>query len=84
MSPSPARPGALSTTDTMLLTVVFAGAAGSFVLWAGAALTAVLSGHPAPQENLGAGVLTIAKFRGNPAATHVIGHPMGRRAVNQV
>jgi type IV secretion system protein VirD4 len=75
MSPSPARPGALNSTDTLLLTVVLAGAAGSIVLWAGAALTAVLSGHPVPGENLGAGVLTIAKFRGNPSAAW--GQPIG-------
>src|SRR5665647_845710 len=75
MSPSPARPGNLSTTDTLLLTAVFAGAASSVVLWAGAALTAVLSGHPVPGENLSAGVLTIAKFRGNPSAAW--GQPIG-------
>jgi type IV secretion system protein VirD4 len=75
MSPSPARPRALNSTDTLLLTIVFAGAASSIVLWAGAALTAVLSGHPVPEENLGAGVLTIAKFSGNPSAAW--GQPIG-------
>jgi type IV secretion system protein VirD4 len=75
MSPSPARPGALNSTDTLLLTVVFAGAAGSFVVWSGAALTAVLSGRPVPEENLGAGVLAITKFRGNPSAAW--GQPIG-------
>jgi type IV secretion system protein VirD4 len=75
MSPSPARPGALNATDTLLLTVVFAGAAGSVVVWAGAALTAVLSGHPAPAENLGAGVRALWQDRGNPSAAW--GQPIG-------
>src|SRR5450759_2247152 len=75
MSPSSARPGTLGTTDTLLLTAVFAGAAGSVVLWAGAAITAVLSGHRVPGVDLGAGVRALAQFRGNPSAAW--GQPVG-------
>src|SRR5471030_2830157 len=75
MSPSPARPGGLNSTDTMLLTTVFAGVAGSVVLWAGAVIAAVLSGHPAPKVNLGACVLAFAQHRQDPSAAW--GQPVG-------
>jgi type IV secretion system protein VirD4 len=75
MSPSSARPGTLSTTDTLLLTAVFAGAVGSVVLWVGAAITAVLSAHPVPEVNPVAGVMAIAQYRGNPSAAW--GQPVG-------
>ena len=39
MTPSSARPGALNSTDTLLLTTVFTGAGGCVTLWAGAATT---------------------------------------------
>jgi hypothetical protein len=52
MSTSSARSGGLNTTDTLLLTAVFAGAAVSVTFWAGAAITAVLSGHQVPEVNL--------------------------------
>ena len=67
MSPS-ARPGRLSTTDTVIVTAVFVGAVGSVVLWAGAVIAAVLSGHPAPKLNLGAAVLALAQHREDPSA----------------
>src|SRR5665647_297537 len=75
MTPSPARPSGLSSSDTLLLTVVFTGAAGIVVSWAGAAITAVLSGHPVPEINPGAAVLAIAGDRGNPSAAW--GQPVG-------
>jgi len=68
MSPSPARPGALSTTDTLLFTAAFVAVVGSLVLWAGAAITAVLSGHAVPHVNLVAGVRALAQHGGNPSA----------------
>jgi hypothetical protein len=68
MSPSSARSGGLATTDALLLTAVFAGAALSDIFWAGAAITAVLSGHQVPEVDLGAGVTAIAGHRGNPSA----------------
>ena len=49
MSPSPSRPGGLNSTDTLLLTTVFSCVFGSILLWAGAVIAAVLSGHPAPK-----------------------------------
>ena len=61
MSPSPARPGGLNSTDTLLFTTVFSCVFGSVVAWAGAVIAAVLSGHPAPKVNLGAGVLALAQ-----------------------
>src|SRR5665647_1943998 len=67
MSPSPTRPGALSITDALMLTAVFVCAAGSLVLWGGAAITAVLSGHPVPQVNPVNGILALAEHSGNPA-----------------
>jgi type IV secretion system protein VirD4 len=70
-----ARPGALNSTDTLLLTAVFAGAAGSFVVWAGAATTALLSGRPVPRVDLAAGVRALTQDRGNPSAAW--GQPMG-------
>ncbi|HEY5248214.1 MAG TPA: TraM recognition domain-containing protein [Dermatophilaceae bacterium] len=75
MSPSPTRPTALSTTDTLMLTAVFAGVTGSLVSWAGAALTAVLSGHPLPQVNPVTGILALAEHSGNPGAAW--GQPVG-------
>src|SRR5664279_1768443 len=75
MTPSSARPGPLSTSDTLLLAVVFTGAAGIVVSWAGAAITAVLSGHPVPEINPGAAVLAIAGDRGNPSVAW--GQPVG-------
>jgi type IV secretory pathway TraG/TraD family ATPase VirD4 len=75
MTASSARPGALSSTDTLLLTAIFAGAAGSFVLWAGAAITAVLSGQSVPRVDLAAGVRALTQDRGNPSAAW--GQPMG-------
>ena len=75
MTASPARGGALSSTDTLLLTAVFAGAAGSFVVWAGAAITAVLCGCPVPGVDLAAGVRALAQDRGNPSAAW--GQPVG-------
>ena len=68
MTASPARPSALNSTDTLLLTAVFAGAASSVVLWAGAAITAVLSGRPVPRVDLAAGVRALSRDRGNPSA----------------
>ena len=67
MSPSPTRPGFLSTTDTLMLIAVFAGVAGSLVLWAGAAITAVLSGHPVPEVNPVTGLLALTEHSGKPA-----------------
>src|ERR1035437_4669388 len=75
MSPSPTRPTFLSTTDTLMLTAVFAGVVGSLVLWAGAAITAVLSGHPVPHVNPVTGILALAEHGGNPAAAW--GQPVG-------
>jgi type IV secretion system protein VirD4 len=75
MASSPTRAGGLSTTDTLLLTAVFACAATTAVLWAGAALTAVLSGHPVPEVNLAAGVMALAEHRGNPSIAW--GQPVG-------
>ena len=75
MSPSSARSGGLNTTDNLLLAAVFAGVALSAILWAGAAITAALSGHPVPEVNLGAGVMALAEHRGNPSAAW--GRPVG-------
>ena len=75
MSPSPTHPGGLSSTDTLLLTTVFSCAFGSVVLWAGAVIAAVLSGHPAPKVNLAAGVLAFARYREDPSAAW--GQPVG-------
>jgi type IV secretion system protein VirD4 len=75
MSPSPDRPGDLSSTDTLLLTAVFGCVFGSVVLWAGAVIAAVVSGHPAPKVNLGAGVLALAQHRQDPSAAW--GQPVG-------
>jgi type IV secretion system protein VirD4 len=75
MTSSSARPGPLSTSDTLLFTVVFTAAAGIVVSWAGAALTAVLSGHPVPQINPAAAVLAITRDAGNPSAAW--GQPVG-------
>ena len=75
MSPSSARSGGLNTTDNLLLTAVFACAAVSVVFWAGAAMTAALSGHPVPEVSLGAGVMALAEHRGNPSAAW--GRPVG-------
>ena len=75
MSPSSTRAGTLSTTDSLLLSAVLAGAVGSVVAWAGAAITAVLSGHPVPEVDPGAGLLALAQFRGNPSAAW--GQPVG-------
>jgi type IV secretion system protein VirD4 len=75
MSFSSERSGVLGTTDTLLLTAVFTGAAGAVALWAGAALTAVLSGHPVPGLNPGAGFLAIAQFGRDPSAAW--GQPVG-------
>ena len=70
-----ARPGGLSTSETLLLTAVFSAVFGSVVLWAGAVIAAVLSGHPAPKVNLGAGVLALAQHRQDPSAAW--GQPVG-------
>ena len=75
MSPSPTRPGALSITDALMLTAVFAGVVGSLVLWAGAAITAVLSGHPVPEVNPVTDLLALAEHSGNPATAW--GQPVG-------
>jgi type IV secretory pathway TraG/TraD family ATPase VirD4 len=75
MTASPARLGALNSTDTLLLTAIFAGAASSFVLWAAAAITAVLSGSPVPRVDLAAGVRALWQDRGNPSAAW--GQPVG-------
>ena len=75
MTPSSARPGALNSTDTLLLTTVFTGAGGCVTLWAGAAITAVLSGHPIPKINPEATVLAITRDAGDPAAAW--GQPVG-------
>src|SRR5665647_479101 len=75
MSPSSARSGGLNTTDNLLLPAVFACAAVSVVFWAGAAITAALSGHPVPEVNLGAGVMALAEHRGDPSAAW--GRPVG-------
>jgi hypothetical protein len=75
MASSPTRAGGLSTTDTLLLTPVFACAATTAVLRAGAAITAVLSGHPVPDFNLGVGLMALAEHRGNPSTAW--GQPVG-------
>ena len=75
MSPSPSRPMVFSATDTLLLTTVFSCVFGSVVLWAGAVIAAVLSGHPAPKVNLGAGVLALTQHRQDPSAAW--GQPVG-------
>ena len=75
MTSSSARPSGLSSSDALLLTVVFTGAAGIVVSWAGAAITAVLSGHPVPEINPGAAVLAISRHAGNPSAAW--GQPVG-------
>src|SRR5665811_1329837 len=75
MSPPSVRSGGLNTTDSLLLSVVFACAALSVVFWAGAAITAALSGHPVPEVNLGAGVMALAEHRGDPSAAW--GRPVG-------
>src|SRR5450756_332817 len=75
MSPSPSRPGRLNSTDTLLPTTVFSCVFGSVVLWAGAVIAAVLSGHPAPKLNLGAAVLALAQHREDPSAAW--GQPVG-------
>src|ERR1035437_2031866 len=75
MTASSARPSALGSTDTLMLTAVFAGAAGSFVVWAGAAITALLSGRPVPRVDLTAGVRALTQDRGNPSAAW--GQPVG-------
>jgi type IV secretion system protein VirD4 len=75
MTASSAHSGALGYTDTLLLGAGFSGAAGSFVLWAGAAITALLSGHPVPRVNLAAGVRALTQDRENPSAAW--GQPMG-------
>src|ERR1035437_3530615 len=75
MTASPARGGALGSTDTLLLTAVFTGAVGSFALWAGAAITAIISGRPVPGVDLAAGVRALTQDRGNPSAAW--GQPVG-------
>ena len=75
MSYAPVSSGSLNTTDTLLLTAVFTGAAGSVAFWTGAAISAVLSGNPAPEVNLGAGVVAFARHSGNPSAAW--GQPVG-------
>src|SRR5450759_2014969 len=75
MSPSPVRPGGLSTTDTLMLTAVFAGVTSSLVLWAGAAIAAALSGHPVPEVNPMTGLTALTEHRGNPAVAW--GQPVG-------
>jgi type IV secretory pathway TraG/TraD family ATPase VirD4 len=75
MSPSPARPGGLSTTDTVLFAAVFAGVVSSVVLWAAAAITAVLSGNPLPEVNPVAGVRALTEHGGDPSAAW--GQPVG-------
>ena len=75
MSPSPDRPSGPNTTDTLLLTTVFSCVFGSVVLWAGAVIAAVLSGHPTPKVNLGAGVLALTQHRQDPSAAW--GQPVG-------
>jgi type IV secretion system protein VirD4 len=75
MSHSSASRAALNTTDTLLLTAVLAGAVGSGVLWAGAAITAVLSDHPVPEVNPRASVLAISQHIGDPSAAW--GQPVG-------
>jgi type IV secretion system protein VirD4 len=59
----------------LLITTIFAGTAGSVVLWAGAAITAVLSDHSVPEFNLGGGILAIAQYGANPSAAW--GQPVG-------
>jgi hypothetical protein len=56
------------TTDLLLLTVVFTGVIGTVVAWSGAAITAVLSGHPIPGFDPGAEVLAFSRYAGNPSA----------------
>lgn len=75
MSPSPSRPMGFDTTDLLLLTVVFTGVIGSVVAWSGAAITAVLSGHPAPGFDPRAEVLALSRYAGNPSAAW--GRPVG-------
>ena len=75
MSPSPARSIAANAPDTLFLTAVFGIVFGSGVLWAGAAITAVLSDRPVPEVNLGAGVLALTQYSGNPSAAW--GQPVG-------
>jgi type IV secretion system protein VirD4 len=75
MSSSPKGPSALSTTDTLMLTAVFAGVVGSLVLWAGAEITALLTRHPVPHANPVTGILALAEHSGNPAAAW--GQPVG-------
>ncbi len=74
MSPSSARPGTLSTTDTLVLSAVFAAAVASGLLWAGAAIAAILSSHPVPAVNPGSGVVAIAHGE-NPSVAW--GQPVG-------
>ena len=68
-----------STTDLLLLTVAFAGVVGSVVLWAGAALTAVLSGNPVFGVNLGDGVLALAAPLGCGGWLRLAAEQGGRR-----
>ena len=51
-----------------MLTAVFVGVASSLLLWAGAAITAVLSGHPVPQLNPVTAILALTEHSGNPGA----------------
>ena len=75
MSREPVTSSGLSTNDTLLLTAVFSSVIGSVVLWVGAAISAVVSGHMVPEVNLGAGVLALTEHSANPSAAW--GRPMG-------
>jgi type IV secretion system protein VirD4 len=58
----------LTTSDTLMLGAVFAGVAGAGILWAGAAITAVLTGHAVPDVNPATGLLALAEHGGDPSA----------------
>jgi type IV secretion system protein VirD4 len=75
MTSSSARPSGLSSSDTLLLTVVFTGAAAIVVSWAGAAITAVLTGRPVPEINPSSAVLAITRDASSPSAAW--GQPVG-------
>jgi hypothetical protein len=47
-----------------MLAAVFAGVACAGILWAGAAITAVLSGHAVPEVNPATGLLALAEHGG--------------------
>jgi type IV secretory pathway TraG/TraD family ATPase VirD4 len=75
MSSTSARSSGLNTTDNLLLTAVFAGSALSIIFWAGAAITAIMSGNPAPELSVGAGFMALVQHREDPSAAW--GRPVG-------